>query len=372
MRALFQRSLLCLLLMGCGGKNTTAADAGANGPADTQSPKADVITATDANPDMGETVNGGVTPVYVTFVSHNERTLTRFGRFRENLSDYKIWRASVIRVAKMIRDYGAKYSWQTDYVIIEGIETFESQVLASDSAATNGKPILRYLKEDLGVSIEPHAHECDLATNNNCKDKKYNYADLAQLIKTIGGVDPAPIIGGSTSAERTLAAWESCIKGNVFSITWCPEALTVFAGDQGGHNGGDDYHSGVWYPSDLTTGFLAHNTSGKLAYIGSSYLFSADFGLSQSATLEPLAFIQSCAAKLKSGELEGNRIYTASVMLIEDHMIDKDQYGAVENFLKQLKPLIDSGQVVSATYPEVLGIWKTTYTSNPNIYLMSP
>lgn len=307
------------------------------------------------------------TALYMTFFSHNERTLMRYGRVRESKEGYLTFRNSLIRIAKLFKTYGARYSWQSDYVFLEGIEKYEAEVLKDDPAATNNKPLLVYLSEDLGVSIEVHAHECWGPPNNgDCKDKAYNYADVAYLIKQIGGVEPRGVIGGSSAAERTVGDFANCIKGNVFDSSWCPTILIGYAGDQGGHKGTDDENSGVWNPTEFSNEqFTVHNPNGKLHYVGSGRSLGA-FGSTNGA--KPLDYIKGLLERIANGTAPAGKIYTASINFNEDMMIDSDYYDELEDYLKAFKPYIDSGQMVYANFPEVVEAWQTVFNSEPNIY----
>ena len=84
------------------------------------------------------------TPVYVTIVSHNERdtetgsgVLVKYGDMRVSKEGYVAFRDSLITVAEMIHQYGLKYSYQTDYMFLDGIELYEEIVLKENS----GKPM---------------------------------------------------------------------------------------------------------------------------------------------------------------------------------------------------------------------------------------
>ena len=348
---------LSLAFVGCGGGSPAGLpnDAGTNSSADAQP---DAPAAAVAS------------PVYFTVVIHNERTLTRFDRFRSSIQGYETYRAALLRIADLLVKYKVKLSYQSDYLLMDAVEKHEATVLAKDGSKTNGKKLYNYLVEDLGFSLEAHAHECILNTGNPslCSDKQYNYADVVARIREVTGISPPAIIGGTSSSERPLSEWTSCIQGNVYKEKWCPEALTVFAGADGGHAvGSDDLHSGVWRPTSLTsTEFLVDNPSGKLAYIGSGYLFSALFG-ARNVVTEPVTGIQKLVSMVDAAAIAKGKIVTSSIVITVDKFIDEDYYDELDTLLGQLKPLLDSGKVVAATYPEVLANWRASYGSVPNI-----
>ncbi len=325
------------------------------------------VTSTTAVP---VTAPAGVTPIYLTIFSHNERTITRYGKFRDNFDDYLVYRRNLIDVAELLHRYGVHYGWQTDYLIIEAMDNFEDEALALDPAATGGKPILRYLVEDLGVSVDPHAHECITPPNRgDCGDRQYNYADVAYVIGKLGGVEPTGVIGGTSEAERTVADFGSCIEGNVYDFSWCPDVLTGYAGVSGGH-ANDDHHSGVWRPTEFNdTDFLINDPGGPLANVGRGYSLGAfsgtSFGFGGPA---PLDYIEGLAERLRTGEAEPGRVYTATLNFNEDQFIENNWLGTLEGILVRLQPLVDEGRVIYTNFVETVDIWKNVYRSEPNIY----
>jgi hypothetical protein len=300
--------------------------------------------------------------------SHNERTLPRFDRFRSEPSAYASWRQAMIEVVHLLHDHDVHYSWQSDYLIMEAVDTFEAAALAAEPGATNGLPILRWMAEEMGVSIEPHAHECiEPPRTGDCTDRNYNYADVAHVIETVSGITPAPVIGGTSEAERSVTEFGECIHGNVFDVDWCPTILMGFAGAQGGHTT-DDHHSGVWRPAGFdATGFLTHDPNGPLLNVGRGYGFGG-FSTGRSAGPEPAEFITGLAERLRSGDATPGRIYTATINFNEDALVDGEVLDSLGALLDELAPLAANGRVVYANFPEVAAAWEAWYDSEPNIY----
>jgi len=310
---------------------------------------------------------GDITPVFVTVFSHNERTLQRYERYRSDPAQYAIWRSAMIDVARLLHDRGVHYSWQSDYLMMDAIDAFEADALAADPTETDGLPILQYFVDVLGVSIEVHAHECRLPDLGDCTDKPYNYADVAYTIEAYGGVAPAPVIGGSSEAERTVDDFAGCIDGNVFDYRWCPTILIGFAGAQGGHQS-DDHHSGVWRPSGFDpVGFVTDDPAGIIVNVGRGYSLGA-FSQATMSDVAPLEFTQGLVERLGSGEAEPGRIYTETINFNEDALISNDLLPQISALLDDLEPLAADGRIVYANFPEVVAAWETYYNSEPNIY----
>ncbi len=371
---------LILLLSACSSGTSsqpaaaTAVPATTVAPATTAVPVTTTVPVTTAVPVTTVApvnVPEGVTPIYLTIFSHNERTIARYARFRDNLDDYLVYRRNLVDVAELLHRYGVHYAWQTDYLILEAMDKFEDQALALDPEATGDKPVLRYLVEDLGVSVDPHAHECITPPNRgDCGDRQYNYADVAYLIGELGGVEPTGVIGGTSEAERTLADFASCIEGNVHDFSWCPDILTGYAGVSGGHSN-DDHHSGVWRPTEFNdTDFLTHDPSGALANVGRGYSLGAFSGASfgDPTAPQPLDYIEGLADRIASGEAPAGVMYTATLNFNEDQFIDNGWLDKLEEILTRLQPLVDEGRVVYSNFVETVDIWENQYDSEPNVY----
>ncbi len=86
-------------------------------------------------------------PVYVTFYSHNEE-----GGY-----------------------------WESDHPVLRAMAAHEQAALLDE---TQGKNVLAWMVEDMGMVVDPHGH---LTT--------HNYADLAYLIQELG-VSPSGVVGG--------------------------------------------------------------------------------------------------------------------------------------------------------------------------------
>ena len=319
-------------------------------------------------------VQASSSPIYFTIFTHNERTLSRYGSLRENEEDYQEFRTTLLQVATMLHDYGAKYSWQTDYVFLEAYETFEDTLLAADLTATNGKPMLRYLVEDLGVSVEAHAHDCISPSDypsNACVEegKAYNYADVAYLIETLGEVTPPPLVGGITA--RPLSYFADCVVANEHPYTWCPEIVTGYNDGRGHVPGADDFTSGVWRPSELRgDAFHEHNASSNILFIGNGAYFTEELAANwHGKEINNRDYINALIEQIETGQAPQDQIYTVSLFLAEFTNRDYDGFETLESYLRDfLKPLIDDGKLVPMTFPQVAQVWASTFDSRPNVY----
>src|SRR5574337_1205592 len=89
--------------------------------------------------------------LYINFVSHNEETTT----WNSN-AYYTNNRTALISLGNYFQSNGITWNLQSDWVYLTNVLTQETSTLM---AQTNNKNILRWLHEDKGVEIDPHAHE---------------------------------------------------------------------------------------------------------------------------------------------------------------------------------------------------------------------
>ena len=80
-------------------------------------------------------------------------------------------------------------------------------------------------------------------------------------------------------------------------------------------------------------------------------------------------YVEVLAKYLEEGTIESGLIYTTSIGVPQGLIFDNatDQQ-TLANMLADLEPLVTSGQVVFATYTEVLEAWERSYDSQPNIF----
>lgn len=304
-----------------------------------------------------------VTPIYVSFHSHNEDAGYWAGLVT-NRRNYLTYRNDLIKRVIILTSRGATLNWQSDHPVLRAMAVFENGRLLR---STNNKNVLRWMVEDQGVEVDPHGH---LAT--------YNYADLAYLIAALG-VTPSGTIAGVTIYQcgdlpGTLEwiDWTSVvelqgdgsIRGRQFpDAVWTPDML--HGGAMAGH-GYDDSTSGAWN-CGAGADFHVHQPAGNVTVIGAGY--GADETLVGSdAEYRDAGYLYELADKIATGELPAGQLYTASVM-VRDNPSSRDvpdTNAALEGFLDAVQPLVDSGQVVYATLGQVREIWRTTYASAPS------
>jgi hypothetical protein len=268
--------------------------------------------------------------VHVSIVTHSEEP--RSGTEPDYSNDEAaFWekREQVVNFAEMLHEEGVKYNYQSDWSFLLAATMFDK-----GDESTNGKNFLRYLKEDLGFEIDPHAHET-----------KYSYADVAYLINELG-VEPSHTVGGHlalpTEDSKLEYLWSE-VKGKVYDYSWQAEIL--WGGGTANHVDEDElWISGVWKPQD-NENHGSHDENAPLPNVG-KYKEGWD-----------------ALTYLLEQDLQAGKIYTIT---IQAHQRDMDE-AFIEEFRTQIQNFKSDDRIVWAGLSEVIEIWKSEYNSEPNL-----
>jgi hypothetical protein len=243
----------------------------------------------------------------------------------------------VIAFAQAVTAAGAKYNWQSDWNFLQAVAKYDH-----GTTDTNGKNVVQYLSEDLGVAVDPHAHET-----------VYNYADVAYLISQLG-VEPSHVVGGflvyPVEQSKLEYLWKPITSTLDSSYSWQAELL--WGGGSPSHV--SDYNiSGMWQPASAED-YLASSTVAPLPNIGG-----------YTGTWDGVADL---LAKQAAGELDADKMYTATVMVDQDEMLDAATVTETVNKIKTYQDEIEAGQLVWINLADALAIWVERYSSMPTIY----
>lgn len=293
-------------------------------------------TATDTT--ISNTTSTDQPVIYLTLVSHNEEPGGgKYPNFVENESLFWNHHAAVVEFAQAVTTAGAKYDWQSDWNFLEAVAKYDH-----GTEATAGKNLVQYLQIDLGVEVDPHAHETI-----------YNYADVAYRIAQLG-IEPSQVAGGFlvTPVEKSKLEylWEPITSTLDPTYTW--QATLLWGG--GSPNHVNDYNvAGIWKPTS-TADYLIHRDNAPVPDIG-GYTSSWE-GL------------DDLLAKQAAGELEAGHMYTAAVMVNQTEMLDTNTITDTVTKIHDYDEAVASGALVWVTLEEALAIWEEQYDSQPTIY----
>lgn len=279
-------------------------------------------------------------PVYVSIVMHNEEPLTgQYPDFVNNEIMFWRHREAVVNFANMLYAEGVKLNYQSDWNFLLAATLYDN-----GSSSTNGKNFLRYLKEDLGFEIDPHAHETE-----------YNYADVAYLIEALG-VPVSHTVGGFLAyppEQSKLEYFREPLAGwNYPEYSWQAEILW----------GGATFHhqneeklwvSGIWKPKD-NENFLVHDENAPLPHIGG---YRSNWqGLNK------------LLQKQQNGELEAGKIYTQTVFVGQNQVLHPEFVQSFHQQIQNLSEYTDAGLIHWVGLAELIDIWRMEYDSEPNIF----
>ncbi|MBS3772828.1 MAG: hypothetical protein KGY55_01355 [Candidatus Thermoplasmatota archaeon] len=281
-------------------------------------------------------------PIYVSVVTHNEEPLSGlYPDFVDNETAFWKHRKAVIDFAMMLSDEGVKYNFQSDWNFLLAATLYDA-----GDADTNGKNIIRFLKEDVGVEIDPHAHET-----------QYNYADVAYLIESLG-VTPSHIVGGFIAYPPEDAKTEyfrEPLTGWVYpGYQW--QADVLWGGATSLHQNEEHlWISGIWKPKD-NDNFLVHDDQAPLPHIGNYQLKHGFQG------------VQDLLQKQQQGELEAGKIYTQTVFVGQNKLVNQQYIHEVQQQIQNLSAYTSAGLIQWVGLAELIDIWVTEYNAEPNIY----
>ncbi len=279
-------------------------------------------------------------PIYVSIVSHNEEPLTgQYPDFTSNEDTFWVHRNAVVRFAQMLHDKGVKYNFQSDWNFLMAEIMFDT-----GTSSTNNKNLIKYLVEDLGFEVDPHAHE----TN-------YNYADVAYLISQLIEGEPSHTVGGYIAYppdSSKIEYFRDTIYGWHYDYKWKAEIL--WGGATKFHQNEDSlYVAGIWKPKD-NYHYLLHDEYAPLPEIG--------------RYLPNWRGLHDLLKKQEKGELHSGRIYTITIFVSQNFLLDTNFINAFSKKIDSLKPYVDSGRIVWVGLAEVVDIWRTHYDARPNLY----
>ena len=281
-----------------------------------------------------------VPPIYVSIVSHNEEPATgMYPDFTVDTAAFWEHRAALLDFSEMLHEEGVMFNYQSDWNFLLAATLFDT-----GTVSTNGKNFLKYLEEDLGFEVDPHAHET-----------QYNYADVAYLMHQLLGHEPSHTVGGYIACppqSSQIEYFRDTLHGWNYPYAWKAEIL--WGGSFQYHIGDDSlWTSGVWKPKD-NYNYLLHDEYAPLPEIGR-----------YNGTWQGL---WDLIEKQENGELVYGRIYTATIFLEQSMMLDPAFIDTFRNRIQSLASYTNSGRIVWVGLSQAKEIWETEYNSRPNLY----
>jgi hypothetical protein len=268
-------------------------------------------------------------PIYVNVVTHNEEPGTPgHGDFLKNEDLFWRHHNAILDFATFLSEEGVVYHWQSDWNFLEAELKYDK-----GTPETAGKNLVRYFKEDLGVQVDPHAHE-----------SKYSYADVAHLFEQLG-VEPSLVAGGFLAypvEESILSSLQSTIPGRIFSSAhWKPEIIWG-AGTKNHKMDSELQASGLWRPKDAAH-FFEHDPQGSVVVYGD---YTGDW-----------EGVFDLLSRRANGEFEVGQMVTASVFLPEYDLLKPEKIAEFKEHLSQVQVQVDQGNLIWQSMEDSVSIW---------------
>ena len=291
-------------------------------------------TPSGTEPDAGVTADAAVAArgkVHVVLFTHVEDN-TPGGTLgsAQSRQSYTTLRGRLIATAERFRARDLPWVLQPDWKLLEAARLYED---AQTTASTAGKNVFRYLREDLGVVIDPHSHE----------NGGYNYTDVAYLLDELG-VGGSTVIGGHIwdPALLQFQGWDRfrvAVAGEKYpSASWRGDLL-IGAGTPNHVN--DPLVSGVWRPADRDH-YFEDDPAGNIVSVGSWH--------------DDVAGVQELVSLYASGTVPPDQMLTASWNINPQAIANLDAVDA--SVLAPIAALRDAGDVVVIDFQSLVDTWR--------------
>ena len=332
MRRAFVTTLLSVVLMSCNSSS----------PLDQSqvSTTIDTATSTSSSPPTQApplTLPLSAPPIYVVLFTHIEDNTPK-GDLGTSVSlvSYMDWRDDIIAMAELARDRGFTWVLQPDWKVLVAAQSYE---VAPVIESTNGKNVLQYIHEDLGVVIDPHSHEKD----------GYNYTDVAYLLEQLG-VGGTTVIGGHIwdPSLPQFAHWDRFrneVQGTQYPMfSWRGDILM---GSGTPNHTNDPTVSGIWHPRDAQH-YWEDDPDGNIIAVG--------------AYKNDLEGIAALADLYDNGSVDKTCMLTSTF-----HVFPKVVTNPVElekwqtEVLTPLLAMRDQGEVVITDFSELANTFETDF-----------
>lgn len=273
--------------------------------------------------------------VYFDFLSHNEETSSWDAPFY-----YSNNRNYLVNLATYFAANGITWNMQSDW-------TYLTNIIEQDTAyfpTTNNKNILRWMYEDKGVEMDPHAHE-----------SVYLYPDVAKLLDSIG-LPESKVIGGSIYNDfNGTNIWTNLVYGQYGSVFpdhfWQPEYL--MGGGTPNHVDDIKYY-GFWNPASPSD-YLTHNPGSPLHHIG----VGCEMKIRDTSTVAYfVSLLHDVINNVQSGAYPDTGIYFQTVFFSQGDLTNIAFYNKIREIADSMNVIVASGAAQWKTFKQVYTEWE--------------
>ena len=285
-----------------------------------------------------------VPPVYAVLFTHIEDN-TPAGTLgsAQSRQNYLLYRNALISMGNLSQSSGIPWSLQPDWKVLQAALLYENATL---TANTNGKNVLRYLKEDRGVAIDAHSHE----------NGGYNYTDVAHLLDSLG-VGGTTVIGGhiwdpSLTQFQEWDRYRVPVAGLKFpNAVWRGDILM---GSGTPNHVNDPVVSGVWRPRDRDH-YFEDDPTGNILAIGQ-----------YKGSLGDIAELRNL---YRTGQVPVDVMLTESIHIRPATLIAAGGITAIADTV--IAPMIamrDSGAALPTDFTQLVHAWRVAFSSQAYLY----
>jgi hypothetical protein len=280
-------------------------------------------------------------PVYLNFLSHNEETISW-----NNSTYYVNNRGRLVSLADYFQANGITWNLQSDWVYLTNVLSQETSALMS---TTNNKNILRWLYEDKGVEIDPHAHESE-----------YIYPDVVKLMDSVG-LPESKVIGGTIYNDSNgINIWTNLVNGHYGVIFpdrfWIPDYM--MGGGTPNHVA-DLKYFGFWNPKD-TANYLVHDTTSRLRHIGVGCSIKIK---DTSQVVNVVNDIKDVIQKVQSGQYPSDGFYVQTIFFEQGDLNSNLFYNKLLQIADSANAIVATGAAQWKTLKQSYTLWETVYNA---------
>jgi len=274
--------------------------------------------------------------VYFDFLSHDEDTGPWNGS-----TYYNGDRAKLINLVTYFQSKGITYNMQSDFLYLNNVIAKETGTMLT---VTNNKNILRWMVEDMGVEIDPHAHE-----------NSYIYPDVVKLMDSIG-LPESKLMGGSLYAQKNgTNCWMNLVNGQngvIFpSRFWKPDYM--MGGGTPAHVADLKYY-GFWNPKD-TDNYLTHDPLSPLKHIG----VGCEIKLKNTDTVAVIAAkLRDVINKVQSGQYPSSGFYVQTIFFGHGDLNNTTFYNKLVQLADSANAIVATGKAQWKTLKQAYTIWQ--------------
>jgi Secretion system C-terminal sorting domain len=277
------------------------------------------------------------TPViYFDFLSHNEETSQWNGT-----SYYTLNRGKLITLANAFQSKGITWNMQSDWVYLKNVLDQETPDL---KLTTNNKNILRWMYEDKGVEMDPHAHE-----------SQYLYPDVVKLMDSIG-LPESKVMGGTIYNDSNgINIWTNLVNGQYGRIYtshfWKPEYM--MGGGTPNHVADLKYY-GFWNPKSPAD-YLVHDTSVHLVHIG----VGCELKIRDTSTVSLIMDqLREVIRNVQNGQYPSNGIYLQTIFFGQADLNNNAFFNKLLEIADSANAIVQSGAAQWKTFKQVYTTWE--------------